>query len=115
MSPRPFHGTPPSPPTGPTTILALRAPPIPHSHAPWTPSPPHLQAIPKVVEVMGNALGWSNRERKRQTAMAEDYIGQFGGPIADKKDAKLKARTYTDLMDIFTAIDRDGAPSLDLT
>jgi len=67
------------------------------------------KAIPKVVEVMGNALGWSNRERKRQTALAEDYIGQFGGPIADKKDAKLKARTYTDLMDIFTAIDRDGS------
>ena len=41
------------------------------------------------------------------------YIGQFGGPIADKKNAKLRARTYTDLMDIFTSLDTDNSGYID--
>ena len=71
------------------------------------------KCIPRVTQVMGDALGWSKAERKRQTALAEDYIGQFGGPMADKKNAKLRARTYTDLMDIFQSLDTDGSGYLD--
>jgi glycerol-3-phosphate dehydrogenase len=69
--------------------------------------------IPRVVEVMGDALGWSKAERKKQTAMAEDYVGQFGGPVADKKGTSLRARTYTDLLDIFTSIDTAGTGYID--
>ena len=57
---------------------------------------------------MGDSLGWSSKERKRQTAEAEDYIGQFGGPIANKAGTQLRARTYTDLVDLFTSIDSDN-------
>jgi len=71
------------------------------------------KAIPRTIEIMGDALGWSKKERKRQQALAEDYIGQFGGPVADKKNAKLRARTYTDLLDIFGAIDSDGNGYID--
>ena len=56
-------------------------------------------AIPRVAELMGDALGWSSRERKRQIEEAKKYIGEFGGPLANKKNARLKAQTYTDLLD----------------
>merc|ERR1719326_2740856 len=71
------------------------------------------KCIPRVVELMGDALGWSSKERKRQTALAEDYIGQFGGPIADKKSAKLRGATYTDLVEVFNSLDTDSNGYLD--
>jgi len=71
------------------------------------------KAIPRVVQVMGDSLGWSASERKRQTALAEDYVGQFGGPIADKKNANLRARTYTDLMDAFQTVDATASGYID--
>merc|ERR1719230_326913 len=71
------------------------------------------KAIPRTVEVMGDCLGWSSKERKRQQALAEDYIGQFGGPVADKKNAQLRARTYTDLTDIFSAVDKANTGYID--
>ena len=71
------------------------------------------KCVPRVVEVMGDTLGWSSRERGRQKDLAYEYIGQFGGPISDKKGTQLRARTYTDLLDIFNAIDTDGSGYID--
>jgi len=71
------------------------------------------KSIPRVVDLMAESLGWSRAEKKRQTALAEDYIGQFGGPVADKKNAQLRARTYTDLMDIFNSVDTKNTGYID--
>jgi len=71
------------------------------------------KAIPRTIELMAVPLKWSKAEKKRQTALAEDYIGQFGGPVADKKNAQLRARTYTDLMDIFNAVDTKNTGYID--
>merc|ERR1719353_232389 len=70
-------------------------------------------AIPRVAELMGDALGWSSRERKRQIEEAKKYIGEFGGPLANKKNARLKAQTYTDLLDMFHSIDTDANGYID--
>eukprot|EP00320_Phaeocystis_rex_P013778 CAMPEP_0119065130 /NCGR_PEP_ID=MMETSP1178-20130426/8031_1 /TAXON_ID=33656 /ORGANISM="unid sp, Strain CCMP2000" /LENGTH=65 /DNA_ID=CAMNT_0007046623 /DNA_START=21 /DNA_END=214 /DNA_ORIENTATION=+ len=53
------------------------------------------QAIPRVAELMAPHLKWSKKEKARQVKMAEDYLGQFGGPVADKKGARLKQATVT--------------------
>jgi hypothetical protein len=39
---------------------------------------------------MAQHLKWSKKEKSRQVKLAEDYLGQFGGPVSDKKGAKLR-------------------------
>jgi len=65
------------------------------------------QAIPRVADLMATHLKWSKAEKEKQLKIANDYIGQFGGPIANKKNAKLKTATFTDLHEIFLSIDTD--------
>ena len=55
----------------------------------------------------------SARETARQAREAREYVGQFGGPVADKKGAKLRAATYADLHEVFRALDVDGSGYLD--
>ena len=62
---------------------------------------------------MAQELKWSKRERDKQIKAAAAYIGEFGGPIADKSNAKLKMATYTDLREVFRNIDTDGSGYLD--
>ena len=45
---------------------------------------------------MAEELGWSSAEKARQIKVAQEYIGEFGGPVADKRGATLKAATSTD-------------------
>jgi len=71
------------------------------------------QVIPKVAAIMAKELGWSKRETDRQIKWAKEYIGDFGGPVADKRGALLQAATYTDLHDIFVSIDTDGSGYID--
>ena len=40
---------------------------------------------------MAEELGWSSAEKARQIKVAQEYIGEFGGPVADKRGATLKA------------------------
>ena len=54
------------------------------------------QAVPRVAALMAEELGWSNAEKARQIKVAQEYIGEFGGPVADKRGATLKAATFTD-------------------
>jgi len=65
------------------------------------------EAIPRVTELMAGQLKWSKKEKARQEAEAREYIGHFGGPVANKKGAKLRAATMTDLHDIFEILDED--------
>mmetsp|Transcript_3947 Transcript_3947/g.9658 ORF Transcript_3947/g.9658 Transcript_3947/m.9658 type:complete len:147 (-) Transcript_3947:484-924(-) len=58
---------------------------------------------------MATHLQWSKAEKERQIKMAQEYIGQFGGPIADKSSAKLRSATFTDLHEIFLSIDLDNS------
>ena len=63
---------------------------------------------------MAAELKWSKRERDRQVKLAHEYIGAFGGPIANKKGAMLQAATYTDLHDVFVSIDKDNSGTIDM-
>ncbi|EOD34492.1 hypothetical protein EMIHUDRAFT_455603 [Emiliania huxleyi CCMP1516] len=71
------------------------------------------QAIPRVAALMAEELGWSSAEKARQIKVAQEYIGEFGGPVADKRGATLKAATFTDLHDIFLSVDKANAGYLD--
>ena len=71
------------------------------------------QAIPRVADLMASTLKWSKKERDAQVKLAHDYIGQFGGPIADKSAAKLRSATFTDLHETFVGIDLDGSGYID--
>jgi len=72
------------------------------------------QAIPRVAELMAQHLKWSKKEKLRQVKLAEDYLGQFGGPVADKKGAKLKQATVTDLHEVFIGQDKAASGYMDV-
>lgn len=63
------------------------------------------QAIPKVADLMQKELGWTKKEKEEQIRVAREYIGAFGGPIADKSKATLQMATFTDLHEVFSEID----------
>jgi len=73
-----------------------------------------LDSIPRVAELMQANLGWSDKEKERQIAEARQYIGQFGGPIADKTGANIRAATLTDLHEVFEGLDKARTGYLDL-
>jgi len=66
-----------------------------------------LGAIPRVADIMAESLSWSKAEKEKQIKDAKDYVGQFGGPIADKRSAKLRSATFTDLHEAFASADAD--------
>jgi len=72
------------------------------------------KAIPRVADLMAHHLGWSKKEKSRQIKLAEDYLGQFGGPVADKKGAKLRQATATDLHEVFAAQDKAMSGFIDV-
>ena len=72
------------------------------------------QAIPKVAAIMAKELGWSKKQMSQQVEEAKAYIGQFGGPIADKSSAELRSATFTDLHEMFLAIDKDHSGYIDM-
>jgi len=73
------------------------------------------EAIPKVADLMGDVLKWDKKEKAKQIKQATEYIGQFGGPVADKTGAKLRSATFTDLHEVFKALDADGSGYLDMS
>eukprot|EP00908_Phaeocystis_cordata_P024720 Transcript_7175.p1 GENE.Transcript_7175~~Transcript_7175.p1 ORF type:complete len:744 (-),score=397.36 Transcript_7175:377-2410(-) len=72
------------------------------------------QAIPRVAELMATHLKWDKKEKAKQIKMAEDYCGQFGGPVANKRGAKLKQATVTDLHEVFAELDKSGSGYMDV-
>jgi len=71
------------------------------------------QAIPRVAELMAGHLKWSKSETAKQIKTAQEYVGAFGGPIADKRGAQLKSATFTDLHELFLSIDLDKSGYID--
>jgi len=71
-----------------------------------------IDAIPRVAEIMAEELGWSAEQQAAQEAHAHEYMAAYGGPDADKSDAKLRSATPADLRDIFDSIDTDGSGKL---
>ena len=74
-----------------------------------------LVALPKVADIMAEELGWSEQIKQEQIFAAQEYIATYGGRIPDKKGSTLRDATYTDVTDIFSAIDADGNGYLDQT
>jgi glycerol-3-phosphate dehydrogenase len=63
-------------------------------------------ALPKVVEIMGDQLGWDEARRLREHEMAEELLAKdFAGPAPNKKGATLRAACTADVKDIFDKID----------
>lgn len=67
-----------------------------------------LIALPKVADIMAEELEWSEQIKQEQIFAAQEYIATYGGRIPDKKRSTLRDATYTDVTDIFSAIDADG-------
>jgi len=72
------------------------------------------QCIPRVADLMAKELKWSKKERDAQVRQAFEYIGQFGGPVADKSGAELRAATFTDLHEVFLKVDTDKSGYIDM-
>lgn len=72
-------------------------------------------AIPRVADLMAISLKWSKKEKQAQIQQANEYIGQFGGPIANKSGAQIRSATFTDLHEVFTSLDKEGSGYLDMS
>jgi glycerol-3-phosphate dehydrogenase len=63
-------------------------------------------ALPRVVEIMGDQLGWDEARRLREHEMAEELLAKdYAGPAPNKKGATLRAACTADVKDIFDKID----------
>ena len=71
------------------------------------------QAVPQVAQIMAAELGWSDAKQASEAQAALDFIGTFGGPLADKSSAMLRAATKGDVAAIFAEIDIDNSGYLD--
>merc|ERR1719409_2225693 len=69
--------------------------------------------IPRVADIMAKEMKWSKKEKEAQIKEAKEYIGAFGGPVADKTGAKLRSATFTDLHEVFAKLDTDKNGYLD--
>ena len=63
---------------------------------------------PKVADLMGVALGWSEEEKKKQLKEALDVCSTFGGPIPSNF-----LETVQDANDLFVAFDVDKSGYID--
>jgi len=67
-----------------------------------------LLALPRVVEIMGNYLGWDEARRKQEMQDAEVVMTRdYAGPVPNKTGAKLRTACTADVKDIFDKIDSD--------
>jgi glycerol-3-phosphate dehydrogenase len=73
-----------------------------------------MAVAPRVADLMAQALGWSNKEKKRQLASALEGLAVFGGPIPQKMGSELSATTITDLRSLFAKFDTDGNGTMDI-
>jgi glycerol-3-phosphate dehydrogenase len=65
----------------------------------------HL-TLPKVVEIMGDQLGWDQKRKRKELEEAEAVMYRdYAGPVPNKKGAKLRNACTADVMDIFHKID----------
>jgi len=63
-------------------------------------------ALPKVVQIMGECLGWDEVRQRKELLQAEEMLARdYGGPVPNKKGAKLRTACTADLKDIFDRVD----------
>ena len=72
-----------------------------------------LEAVPKVAKIMAKELGWTEEVMAKQVAAATQYIESYSGSL-DNKAAMMREASYTDLQDVFRALDLDGNGFLDV-
>jgi len=72
------------------------------------------EAMQRIGEVMAEELNWTDETLQTELATATAFLDSFGGPIADKAAAGIRAATAADIQIIFDEIDLDGSGSLDL-
>jgi len=63
-----------------------------------------LAAIPRVVQLMGNELGWDEEKRKAETLLCIEYMAHFGGKIPLQKATGPRIDTLADITSAFTRI-----------
>lgn len=70
-------------------------------------------SLPKVVQIMGECLGWDAATQRREMEEAEAVMSRdFAGPVPDKTGAKLRSACAADVKDIFDSIDVNKRGSL---
>lgn len=63
-------------------------------------------ALPRVVEIMAECLGWDATQQEFEHARAEDHLAtDYAGPVPNKSSAKLRMACTADVKDIFDRID----------
>jgi hypothetical protein len=78
-----------------------------------------ISAIPRVVELMGNELGWDSEMKAKERKRCLEFMHQFGGatPLptttvkADTPDElpmRIRMGTHDDLLDAFTELDKEN-------
>uniref|UniRef100_A0A7S2W247 glycerol-3-phosphate dehydrogenase n=1 Tax=Mucochytrium quahogii TaxID=96639 RepID=A0A7S2W247_9STRA len=65
-------------------------------------------AAPRVAEIMGETLNWTEDEKNTQLQEALEYLNEFGGPIP-RRDQKQ----FTDLNALFNKLDYDSTGYID--
>merc|ERR1719333_1910072 len=62
--------------------------------------------VPRVVEIMGNELGWDAQRRRMEVEITEKLLNaDFGGTLPNKQGAQLRAACTADVKEIFDQID----------
>merc|ERR1711865_1082754 len=63
-------------------------------------------ALPRVVQIMGECLGWDDVRQRQELLQAEEVMARdFGGPVPDKQGARMRTACTADVKDIFDRID----------
>lgn len=70
-------------------------------------------AIPMVADIMAEELGWTEDVKAEQIAAATKYIESYAGRIPDNQESTLRGKNYTNIEELFNAIDTDGSRFLD--
>lgn len=70
-------------------------------------------ALPKVVQIMGESLGWDAARQRREMEEAEAVMSRdFAGPVPNKTSAKIRNACAADVKDIFDSIDTNKRGTL---
>lgn len=70
-------------------------------------------ALPRVVEIMAECLGWDEARKRQEYLEAEKIMARdFAGPVPNKKGAQLRTACTADVKEVFDKIDFQKKGSL---
>jgi len=68
-----------------------------------------LLSLPRVVQIMGDCLGWDEARRRLEYEKAERVLNaDFAGPVPNKQRAELRTACTADVKSAFDMMDRRG-------